>query len=172
MTSAGPFPWPDRVISPLHPSLRKGGPPNAGQGEVNMARVLVIDDSPTIVSFIRAALEPDHHEVLSLDTFVDLPSLLRRQPPDVVFLDLDMPGLDGRKTGFFLRKFEQRRSELVIFSSRPREELEAVALELAAAAVLEKGTTPEKILELVALLSAGMAPRPPGGAPASGADAT
>ena len=119
-----------------------------------MARVLVIDDSPTAVAFVHQVLEAEGHEVRGLENFVDLAAELRRFPPDVVFLDLEMPGLSGRTTGTFLRKFEAQPTALVIYSSRPREELEEVAKQLRASAVVEKGSNEDHIRTVVQMLVA------------------
>lgn len=61
-----------------------------------MARILVIDDEPEVVRFVERALTGDGHEVTSaLDGAVGLGVALN-DAPDLVVLDLVMPGVDGR----------------------------------------------------------------------------
>ena len=61
-------------------------------------RILVIDDDPNIVSFLRRALAYSGYEV---DTARDGESGLAQallSPPDLVVLDIMLPGLDGYET--------------------------------------------------------------------------
>lgn len=61
-----------------------------------MARILVIDDEPDMVRFVKRALEADGHDVLTaVDGAVGL-GLALSERPDLVVLDLVMPGVDGR----------------------------------------------------------------------------
>lgn len=63
-----------------------------------MARVYVIDDDPELLSVVALALEEAGHAV---DLFRDSRkaiSFLRQQPPDVLVLDILMPGMDGIET--------------------------------------------------------------------------
>ena len=60
-----------------------------------MPRVLVVDDDPTVrevvVSYLRAA----GHEVLEAADGESVTNLVRELPPDLVVLDLMLPGIDG-----------------------------------------------------------------------------
>ena len=60
-----------------------------------MARVLVVDDDPTVrevvVSYLRAA----RHEVIEAADGESVELLLREKPADLVVLDLMLPGIDG-----------------------------------------------------------------------------
>jgi len=58
-------------------------------------RILVVDDDPEILSFLRRGLIYEGYEV---DTAIDGPSALaaaREKMPDFVILDVMLPGLDG-----------------------------------------------------------------------------
>jgi DNA-binding response OmpR family regulator len=60
-----------------------------------MSRVLIVDDSETIVNFLRMVLESEHYEV---DTACDGAEGLvkaRQSLPDLVITDSIMPGMDG-----------------------------------------------------------------------------
>jgi DNA-binding response OmpR family regulator len=60
-----------------------------------MARVLVVDDDPTVrevvVSYLRAA----KHEVVEAADGESVTGLMRDRPADLVVLDLMLPGIDG-----------------------------------------------------------------------------
>jgi DNA-binding response OmpR family regulator len=60
-----------------------------------MAKVLVIDDEPAIVRFLVRALEADGYMVASASNGAEGLRLAAEQRPDLVVLDLVMPGLSG-----------------------------------------------------------------------------
>jgi DNA-binding response OmpR family regulator len=60
-----------------------------------MARVLVIEDEPDIQALLRWNLQRDGHEVVVSSTGEDGLHELRRQPYDLVLLDLMLPDRDG-----------------------------------------------------------------------------
>jgi CheY-like chemotaxis protein len=63
------------------------------------ATVLVVDDSPEIQRYLRALLELDSYHVETANSgYEALQSLRRGSAPDVVLLDLQMPGMDGLET--------------------------------------------------------------------------
>jgi DNA-binding response OmpR family regulator len=60
-----------------------------------MARVLVVEDEKDLCNVIRAHLEAEGHTVFqSFDGYAAL-DLVERQRPELVILDLMLPGLDG-----------------------------------------------------------------------------
>lgn len=68
-----------------------------------MAEILVIDDEPELVRFVQRALEADGHRVSSaLDGAEGLVEAISTVP-DLVVLDLRMPGVDGRSVLASLR---------------------------------------------------------------------
>ena len=60
-----------------------------------MARVLVVDDSPTETQAFKVMLEKHGHEVLNAENGADGVALARQQLPEVVLMDIVMPGLNG-----------------------------------------------------------------------------
>jgi len=60
-----------------------------------MPRILVIDDEPGIVRFVTRALENDGHSVVTASSGLDGMGLAVADPPDLVILDLAMPGVEG-----------------------------------------------------------------------------
>jgi two-component system, NtrC family, nitrogen regulation response regulator NtrX len=59
------------------------------------ARILVIDDEPAIRDTVRMILEYDGHDVVLASSGAEGLQLAEREPPDLVFLDIKMPGMDG-----------------------------------------------------------------------------
>lgn len=60
-----------------------------------MPRVLIVDDSPTETYAFQAMLEKHNYEVLTADNGADGVALARQELPDVVLMDIVMPGLNG-----------------------------------------------------------------------------
>jgi len=62
-----------------------------------VARILVVDDEPTVRALVRDVLEEEGHDVvLAEDGFVAL-RRVEQQRPDCVVLDVMMPGIDGHQ---------------------------------------------------------------------------
>jgi two-component system nitrogen regulation response regulator NtrX len=59
------------------------------------ARILLIDDDAGIRDSMRMPLEYEGYEYLQAATAEEGISLVRRESPDIVFLDVKMPGMDG-----------------------------------------------------------------------------
>lgn len=63
-----------------------------------MAKVLVIDDEQSIRMLMVAILEDEGHTVVqAADGYQGL-DLLEQERPDIVIMDIMMPGIDGRET--------------------------------------------------------------------------
>ncbi|MCP4445282.1 MAG: response regulator [Myxococcales bacterium] len=62
-----------------------------------MARILVVDDEPAIVTFVTRILEARGHEVASAGDGDAGLEAARREMPDVMVLDINLPKLDGLK---------------------------------------------------------------------------
>ena len=60
-----------------------------------MARILIVDDSPTEMSKMAKMLEKSGHEVLQATNGADGVALARQEKPDAVLMDIVMPGLNG-----------------------------------------------------------------------------
>ena len=60
--------------------------------------VLVVDDEPAIVRLVRATLERDGLAVVTAGRGEDAVTLVAEERPDLVVLDVMMPGIDGFET--------------------------------------------------------------------------
>ena len=59
------------------------------------SRILVVDDEAEIRRSVRMILEYEGYEVLEASSGPDAIGIVEREAPDLVFLDIKMPGMDG-----------------------------------------------------------------------------
>ena len=67
-------------------------------------RVLVIDDDAQARALVAASLESKGYEVRGATGGVNGLTLADAEPPDVILLDLEMPGMDGYEVCRILRQ--------------------------------------------------------------------
>lgn len=115
-----------------------------------MASILLIDDSPTVYVSVKNALRLDRHEVHRLVSPTELPRYLRDMRTDLILLDLQMPEFSGFSVGVLLLAYDRRRTPIIVYSGRPREELDLVARKIQAVGVLEKTRPISELRSLVA----------------------
>jgi len=60
-----------------------------------MLRILVIEDSPVNMALTTAILEHAGHFILQAETATDGIEIARREQPDLVLMDLQLPDIDG-----------------------------------------------------------------------------
>jgi two-component system KDP operon response regulator KdpE len=114
---------------------------------MTLLRVLVADDEPQIVRFLRPALEASGYEVLHATTGREALRLIANSAPNIIVLDLGLPDMDGKEVLAEARKFTS--APIVILSARDREAEKIAALDLGADDYVEK---PFAIGELLARL--------------------
>lgn len=121
-----------------------------------MPRILVVDDSPTMRTFIRAALE-DHVSsagevsVVEASSGFDALRLLPRGPYALVITDINMPDINGLELVRFIRGSEQHNNTpILLISTQSSERDQQRGLALGADAYLPKPFS-EELLRKVAL---------------------
>ena len=60
-----------------------------------MARILLIEDSPTDVAVLTQMLEKNGHQVLSSGSAEEGIEVCKRELPDLVLMDVILPGMNG-----------------------------------------------------------------------------
>src|SRR6266705_2745058 len=69
--------------------------------------ILIVDDEPAIQSTLRGVLEDEGYRVSAVGTGDDAVALLADETPDLVFLDIWMPGRDGLETLAEMKRLRQ-----------------------------------------------------------------
>ncbi|HET7655289.1 MAG TPA: response regulator [Acidimicrobiales bacterium] len=97
-------------------------------------RVLVVDDEPEILLLVRANIEAVGHTCETAETANDaVRTLTTDAPPDVLLLDVAMPGLDGPALLADLRARGIEPRHVMLLSAIPPEELIELAVGLGVA---------------------------------------
>jgi two-component system KDP operon response regulator KdpE len=94
------------------------------------ARVLVVDDEPSIVRVVAANLRARGYEVLTAASGEAAPSSIKTHQPDCIVLDLGLPDVDGLEVLRRLRTWAT--TPVVILTARDGERDKATALDLGA----------------------------------------
>ena len=126
------------------------------------ARLLVIEDDPAILRFVRQALEADGHQVFDTDTVKRGLIEAGTRRPDLIVLDLGLPDGDGVELLRDLRGWSQ--VPVIVLSARGDEQDKIAALDAGADDYLVK---PFSVGELLARVRAALRRRDRAAAPAS-----
>jgi two-component system, OmpR family, KDP operon response regulator KdpE len=98
---------------------------------MNPLRVLIVDDEPPIRRFLKTALVAQDYRVEEADDGEAALEFLKRNPVDLVILDLGLPGMDGLEVVQRLREAGNT-TPIIILSSRDDEAGKVAALDLGA----------------------------------------
>ena len=79
------------------------------------SRVLIVDDTPENLRVLRQALEPEGYSILIATSGESALRIARNAAPDLILLDIRMPGIDGFETCRRLKQDERTRNIPVIF---------------------------------------------------------
>jgi len=123
--------------------------------------LLIIEDEPELVRVLRSYLEQAGFTVLTalrgdvgLTTWED-------KHPDLVILDLNLPGMDGLEVARRIRQNEIRRTPIIMLTARINESAQLLGLELGADDYIPKPFSPRIVVARVnALLRRSEAARP------------
>ena len=87
-----------------------------------MARILIVDDSPTEIRKISTILERNNHSVLTADNGADGVAVARSEKPDLILMDVVMPGLNGfQATRQLTRAAETADIPVIIVTTKDQE---------------------------------------------------
>ena len=99
-------------------------------------RILVVDDEPQILRFLRPALTAADYEVIEAETGGQAIQKVATAAPDLVILDLGLPDMDGKDVIARIRGWSD--IPIIILSARDRESEKIAALDLGADDYIEK----------------------------------
>ncbi|MGE0709868.1 MAG: response regulator [Planctomycetota bacterium] len=105
------------------------------------ARILIVDDSASVLGLTRDLLESAGYRVSTTQNPMLVACEIRREMPDLILLDVEMPGLTGTAVLATLRRYLCcPNTRIVLFSSLEAAELERLAVEFQASGWIHKGS--------------------------------
>lgn len=94
------------------------------------ATILVVDDDPSFLHLVRGLLERDDHEVVQATDGESALAEVERRAPDLIVLDIEMPGMSGLE---LLSRLRPRvRAPVIVVSGREAESERVLAFDLGA----------------------------------------
>jgi DNA-binding response OmpR family regulator len=112
--------------------------------------VLVIEDEPTLIATLRYNLEREGHNVLTATDGLSGLSIARTQKPDLLVLDLMLPGMDGLEVMRLLRR--ETNLPILMLTAKAEETDKVVGLELGADDYVTKPFSMRELLARVRAL--------------------
>ena len=110
--------------------------------------ILIVDDEPAIQSALRGVLEDEGYRVTAVGSGAEAIGVVADEVPDVVFLDIWMPGLDGLETLAQLKRVRPE-AAVVMISGHATIETAVKATRLGAYDFIEKPLSLDKTLVTV-----------------------
>ena len=111
-------------------------------------RILVVDDEAAIRDSLKMILEYEGYEVMQAATGEEGVKLIEREAPDLVFLDIKMPGMDGLEVLQKLRHLVDT-TPIVVVSGHGTINTAVEATRLGAFDFIEKPFTTERVMVTV-----------------------
>jgi two-component system, OmpR family, response regulator ResD len=124
------------------------------------AKVLVVDDEPTIAEVVSRYLERAGYEARVASSGEDALAQSARERPDLVVLDLMLPGIDGLEVMRRLRQQDRGRTAIILLTARGEESDRIVGLRLGADDYVVKPFSPAELVARVDALVRRLDPEP------------
>jgi len=109
--------------------------------------ILVVDDEPKIVKLARDYLERNGYQVVTAEEGNMALTVARHERPDLIVLDLNLPGLDGLDVCRALRR--ESDVPIIMLTARVEETDRLIGLELGADDYITKPFSPRELVARV-----------------------
>jgi two-component system alkaline phosphatase synthesis response regulator PhoP len=109
--------------------------------------ILVVDDEPKIVKLAQDYLEKNGYRVASAGDGTTALAVFRRDNPDLVILDLNLPGMDGLAVCRAIRR--EADTPIIMLTARVDEVDRLIGLELGADDYITKPFSPRELVARV-----------------------
>jgi two-component system alkaline phosphatase synthesis response regulator PhoP len=113
-------------------------------------KIMVIDDEPYIARVIKFKLEQEGYTVYSANDGVSGLEKIKQEKPDLVLLDVMMPGLSGYEVCQKIKSDNSlAQTPVVILTAKGQERDREQGLSVGASDYITKPFSPNRLLELV-----------------------
>jgi DNA-binding response OmpR family regulator len=139
------------LMSPLRPSDERHQHKASRGREQHMTReILIVDDEPGVAVAIQFLMEQQGHRVLVAQRGEDALDLIYKYKPDLVLLDIMLPGISGWEVCEIIRLNPDYRNVKIVFLTARRAEVEiAKGLALGADAYITKPFSNDRLVAKV-----------------------
>lgn len=121
--------------------------------ESNNEKILIVDDEKDILEFLRYNFEKESYTVFTAENGIEGKSLAYKSKPDLIILDIMMPGLDGVELCKDLRESHDFKDTLIVFLTARGEDYSQIAgFEVGADDYITKPVKPRVLLARVKAL--------------------
>ena len=127
-----------------------------------MSKILIVEDDPDIRELLRFNLEKAGYNIFLAEDGEKALTLARKHAPDIILLDLMLPGVDGLEVCRTLKKDpELQRISVIMVTAKGEEMDRVVGLELGADDyVVKPFSLREVVLRIRKILDRGKSKRP------------
>ena len=119
-------------------------------------RVLIVDDEPRIIKFLEVKLKASGYEVLIANNGQEAVAIFQSQEPDLLVLDVVMPGMDGFETLKQIRSFSS--VPVIILSAKETNTDKVKGLKMGADDYLAKPFNPDELVARIEAVRRRLAP--------------
>jgi putative two-component system response regulator len=118
-------------------------------------KILLVDDEPALRELLRATFEGVHVEVDEAGTALEAEARIREQRPDVIVLDLRMPGMGGAELCTRLKGATRTKNIPIVVLTGADDEEARRATDCGAEALVRKPFSPLELVAVVERLAGG-----------------
>lgn len=112
------------------------------------AKLLIVDDEEKILQTMKGSLEDEDYEVLTARDGQEAMDKVRVEKPDLIFLDIWLPGMDGMETLKAIKEYDAN-LEVVVMTGHGTINTAIQAIKSGASNFLEKPLSLDNILSVV-----------------------
>jgi pilus assembly protein CpaE len=118
-------------------------------------KILIVDDEIDTLRLVGLMLERQGYKIVAAENGSQALEVMRREKPDLVLLDVMMPGMDGNEVAKRIRSdSELGETPIIMFTAKGQVEDKVIGLESGADVYLTKPTQPRELFAQVKVLIA------------------
>lgn len=90
-------------------------------------KILIVDDDPDILEFLGYNLKKEGYQVFTTDKGKEAIEIAKREVPELIILDVMMPGMDGVEVCMELKEQPQLSQSVIVFLTARNEDYSQIA---------------------------------------------
>jgi CheY-like chemotaxis protein len=115
--------------------------------------ILIIDDQPFFINMQQAMLKQQGYQVLSSTSGPEGLKLAKKHKPDLILLDIEMPGMDGFAVCEQLKQDQELREiPVIIITGTQNPKLNEKAFKVGAVVTVLKSVAGERLTNMIRIL--------------------